>query len=407
MSFGVLDLSTPIQLHNFTVEASPSLGPSIARPDYEDRGRRRTSKSSEERSPADSQDVPEKVEQDAGGSYKFINSSKPLDLKASEHRKVVRSQAARLQPLQDHSHVAARTKKRRRQGRLNRNITFRIDLRVSTACQRAIRRSEKSTSQIKQLAEALSPRVPQSPDGGWPMPFAGLSARSHAFTPGLMNHCELGDTSACGHSIRCVAKDRAQNLQTLLYLPPTSKSSICGNRAFCARVGFRWREPVPTIEICNIFLLTRSSHRLTEPATFQIILLTSASHYCMINNMQRAAHLLQLRQETLRLINDLLKDSAKAVTDTAIAAVAKLASYEAQFGDPALYQIHMDGLIRMVMMRGGLSKLGLNGLLMRMLLWIDVNARHLINTPLYVASCLVDRGTELPPPNPALYIGGV
>ena len=59
----------------------------------------------------------------------------------------------------------------------------------------------------------------------------------------------------------------------------------------------------------------------------------------------------------------------------------------------------MHSLVRMVMMRGGTTKLGLDGLLMRMLLWIDVNARHLTSTRLFIASQIAERGEVLLPPN--------
>lgn len=144
---------------------------------------------------------------------------------------------------------------------------------------------------------------------------------------------------------------------------------------------------------------------LTEPACFQVILLTAASHYAMVNDMQRATQLLALREESLRLINDLLRADSNACSDGAIAAVAKMASYEAQFGSKDFYEVHMQGLRHMVKLRGGLGSLGLDGLLMRMLLWIDVNANHIVRTPLYLAAHALEHGMSLPPPNPEMYIG--
>ena len=144
---------------------------------------------------------------------------------------------------------------------------------------------------------------------------------------------------------------------------------------------------------------------LTEPACFQVILLTSASHFAMINNMQRAAQLLSLRQDSLRLINQLLRDNIEACNDGAIAAVAKMASWEAQFGSKDIYEVHMRGLRRMVKLRGGFDKLGLDGLLMRMVLWIDINANHIVRTPLFFAAHATEQGTPLPSPNPEMYIG--
>ncbi|KAI9672819.1 MAG: hypothetical protein M1831_000255 [Alyxoria varia] len=145
---------------------------------------------------------------------------------------------------------------------------------------------------------------------------------------------------------------------------------------------------------------------MSEAALLQVILLTSASHYAMLNSTTTCApQLLQMRQEALAFINELLRDPDKHLSDQAIAAVAKMASYEAMYGSEEIYLIHMKGLQRMVRMRGGLAALGLDGLLARMLLWIDNNASFLINTPLHFASHQTEHGPPLAPPNPALFLG--
>ena len=78
---------------------------------------------------------------------------------------------------------------------------------------------------------------------------------------------------------------------------------------------------------------------------------------------------------------------------------------EAMFGDESIYKVHMAGLQRMVRLRGGFNDLGLDGLLGRMLIWIDNNACFLLNTPLYFASFLTEHGQPLSPPNPAKFLG--
>lgn len=177
------------------------------------------------------------------GNYKFINSSKPHDLKAQEHRKVVRSQAARLLPLEDDDdddkdEGTTKAKKRRRQTRPTRNVTFRIDLRVSTAYARAVKRSEEATPVMERLSRAQTPNVRLSPEAGWPAPFAQLPSKSHAFTPGLMHHCEFCSFSNDG----CFTTDR-QHRQTSPSWPSTYRNSTSFSRAFCAPVGFPWRSP--------------------------------------------------------------------------------------------------------------------------------------------------------------------
>jgi hypothetical protein len=46
----------------------------------------------------------------------------------------------------------------------------------------------------------------------------------------------------------------------------------------------------------------------------------------------------------------------------------------------------MEGLCRMVDMRGGLAALGLGGLLRRIIVWIDLNSSFLLDLPRYFPS---------------------
>lgn len=83
-----------------------------------------------------------------------------------------------------------------------------------------------------------------------------------------------------------------------------------------------------------------------------------------------------------------------------------MAAYEAGFaGDKAQYHVHMRGLTNMVELRGGLESLGLNGLLARMLLWIDLNASFILKTKLYFAHTYALPGHTVPEPNPGHFLG--
>ncbi|BAE60722.1 unnamed protein product [Aspergillus oryzae RIB40] len=94
--------------------------------------------------------------------------------------------------------------------------------------------------------------------------------------------------------------------------------------------------------------------------------------------------LLNLRCKAVQAINDALKyQPPDRVNDALIGAIAKMGSYEAMYGDMASYSVHMRGLTRAVGMRGGLSMLGLNGLLRRIVVWIDRNAAFLHGSALY------------------------
>jgi hypothetical protein len=141
---------------------------------------------------------------------------------------------------------------------------------------------------------------------------------------------------------------------------------------------------------------------MTEPALFSVIILLAASHYASLqsNPSGMKMDLLSLRCEAILSINRCLEDQQSGtVNDALIGAIAKMASYEAMFGSLENYSIHMQGLARVIGLRGGLTTLGLNGLLYRMVIWIDRNSAFLHGS----AMTFVD---ELPPdPNPGQFLG--
>ncbi|KAK4579905.1 hypothetical protein LTR86_000106 [Recurvomyces mirabilis] len=117
---------------------------------------------------------------------------------------------------------------------------------------------------------------------------------------------------------------------------------------------------------------------MQEAAPMYAVLLMSASHYAIVNPRGAALiDLLHLKARTLAEINKTLADPKKGISDAMLAAVVKVAAYEAIFGDSASFTAHMKGLKMMLKMRGGYSTLGLNGLIERMILWIDLNAAHI------------------------------
>ena len=151
---------------------------------------------------------------------------------------------------------------------------------------------------------------------------------------------------------------------------------------------------------------------ITSPATLYIVLLTAASHYAAFNGMLPSADtqsiLLYLKQVTLTSINALIRDTPAntPMSDTIIGAVAKMASYEAMFGTASLYHTHMRGLQNMIKGRGGLHMLGLDGLLMRMVLWIDINSAFLLNSQAYFLPSMPLAGhVAMLQPNPGGFLG--
>ncbi|KAL7950869.1 hypothetical protein V8C42DRAFT_132627 [Trichoderma barbatum] len=145
----------------------------------------------------------------------------------------------------------------------------------------------------------------------------------------------------------------------------------------------------------------------TEISTFQVVLLLSAGNYISVKGgiaSEQGFEMEQLRIDALKSIN-LAMDQPMAYSDSIIGAVAKMASFESMHGDERCFRLHMDAAKRMVTMRGGLYNLGLGGLLRRMLIWIDLNGGHLMNTPRWFPGHNFDGGEdEIVEPNPERFI---
>lgn len=121
-----------------------------------------------------------------------------------------------------------------------------------------------------------------------------------------------------------------------------------------------------------------------NPAPMHAMLLMAASHYNRsYGSRSHSINLLQLRGMAISEINSALADEVRGTSDQVIAAVAQMAAYEALFGDRTICNTHMQGVTRMVSLRGGLPALGLDGLLEKILLFIDANVSHITRSRLY------------------------
>lgn len=125
----------------------------------------------------------------------------------------------------------------------------------------------------------------------------------------------------------------------------------------------------------------------TDHATLHALMLVAAAHYSKLRGQgSHNINMLQLRGMAIQEVNRAMMDHGprgRATSDRMIAAVAKMATFELLFGQREIFHTHMTGLQRMVSLRGGLQALGLNGMLERMLLWIDTNAAEITGSGLY------------------------
>lgn len=115
------------------------------------------------------------------------------------------------------------------------------------------------------------------------------------------------------------------------------------------------------------------------------------------------SNLLYLRTmaTTIEDIKLALAHDAQCASDRTIAIVAQAAAYEAILGDLEVYRIHMQAVVAMVHLRGGLDALGMDGLVRRFLLWVDSNISLIIGCPHFFKSAELH-----PQPNPRQFAYG-
>jgi len=162
-----------------------------------------------------------------------------------------------------------------------------------------------------------------------------------------------------------------------------------------------------------------------SPVIFQVIVLFSASHYASQQSDHSLARtILSLKQLALSGLRQSLMSaslsSASAAASTAeriaaapvrdelIAATAKMASYEAIWGDACAYHWHMsavEGMLRI--RRHGMASLGLDGFLSRLLIFIDTNSAFMLNTFLHLPGSAFPSGEPFFKPNPGRFVGEV
>jgi hypothetical protein len=126
---------------------------------------------------------------------------------------------------------------------------------------------------------------------------------------------------------------------------------------------------------------------LHSPIIFQVIVLFSAAHYASHQHtIALEETILSFKQCALSSLAKALSSTSKVMVcrDEVIAAVVKMASYEAIYGEESAYHSHMNAVDEMLRLRGGLTALGLGGFLSRLLIFVDTNSAFLRNTHLHL-----------------------
>jgi hypothetical protein len=93
---------------------------------------------------------------------------------------------------------------------------------------------------------------------------------------------------------------------------------------------------------------------------------------------QTFASVLHIERFLMQSINAALGDPVRSISDQMLIAVALCAAYEIKHGSGACYHVHMQGLVQMINLRGGLLAIGSpDPYIVRLLIWIDTNTSKL------------------------------
>ncbi|KAL8687491.1 MAG: hypothetical protein Q9218_006354 [Villophora microphyllina] len=304
----------------------------------------------------------------------FINTNSPEDSKSSEKRKAVRSQAAKDQS-QDPSSKPEGTKPRRHK----KLPTVEIELNVADPPQgNPSLPGSTQGSQPKAAAQtvpATTGLIPRPVSGtGWVSPLVPYPDKF--FVPGVPSQC-MSDRFLHQYWLFwhpdfyvCVYSDHIAN--------------ICHVEADLAELAIGipdLGQPNDTGSLRSIWFPMVSADR----STLDLVVLTAGTQTISVGRAQcNPSILVKFKEHAISSINRALRGANPVITDRLLGAAAKMAAYEAGFAkDPKQFHVHMKGLIKMVELRGGLESLGMNGLLARMLLWVDLNAAYILKTKMY------------------------
>ncbi|KAG8533490.1 uncharacterized protein KY384_002273 [Bacidia gigantensis] len=346
-------------------------------------------------------------------NFVFINDTNPDDSKSKSKRKLVRAQAARgphaNAPDGAKGEKTANTTTKHQQLKCNKKernavTTFPLsligleDLTTPTPTTTTSTKIERVTIQVKEMRreESSDSLTTENKD---PLETAGVSAPAAAI-PALKQSDSAEESSSPSTDAGSTLVPRMPGtgwVAPFISHPDPEKPYIpMLVDHYLSNIAVN----IPELDAGTPYILRLKWFPMviTSPSTLYIVLLTSASHFAAFNNLLPRSEiqmiLLNLKQATFNAINKEIRDAnARAesagvrgggyMADTIIGAVAKMASYEAMFGKKELFHTHMRGLWSMVQGRGGLGSLGLDGLLERMVLWIDINSAFLLDSKPY------------------------
>lgn len=142
----------------------------------------------------------------------------------------------------------------------------------------------------------------------------------------------------------------------------------------------------------------------TDPTLLSLAVLIGVRNHLLLSGNEGTTQcdirvgVLSLEEHITSSINDALRDSARALSDQILVAVALCAAYELKHGDPRRFHVHMHGLVQMIRLRGGLSVIGRGDpYIKQFLLWMDVNTSALGGGGCYLQGSIAESGVNVEP----------
>lgn len=129
--------------------------------------------------------------------------------------------------------------------------------------------------------------------------------------------------------------------------------------------------------ICTIFL----HFVFSDPVVLNLAILLKTRILLQIRGSEthpkHLEHALRFRGYMIRRFNAELSDPVRRISDQMLVAVLMFAVHELHFVSAEAYHVHMNGLVQMINLRGGMAEIGrTDPYLERFLIWHDANASH-------------------------------
>jgi len=148
----------------------------------------------------------------------------------------------------------------------------------------------------------------------------------------------------------------------------------------------------------------------TDPVMLTVAILLTARHQFAVLGREVSGEdgmrIANMESFLLQRINEALQDPVRGISDQMLVAVALYAAYEIKLGNGARYHIHMNGLLQMINLRGGLREIGQQDpYVERLLLWQDANTAKLagIQGYLHNLDTSLHQSSPRPRPNPGIF----